>query len=172
MNPNDKLEDPRDRDQNRDPVTGATGSHPVGTGAGALAGGAAGAAIGTAGGPAGIVAGTAVGAIAGGLAGSAVAEGANPTFDDTYWRDQHAREPYYNRAYGYDDYAPAYRVGTEGPSRFRGKRFDEVEPELQRSYDTMRGKSRMAWEEAKAAVRAAWDRVERAMPGDADRDGR
>jgi hypothetical protein len=36
----------------------------------------------------------------------------------------------------------------------------------------MRGDSRLDWEEAKHAVRAGWHRVERALPGDADGDGR
>jgi len=54
---------------------GPLGSHPVGTGVGAVAGGmAAGAAAGTVAGPVGTVAGAAAGAVAGGLAGKAVAE--------------------------------------------------------------------------------------------------
>ena len=58
-----------DKDLNRDPITGAPGSHPVGTGLGAAGGGAAGAAIGTAvGGPVGAVVGAAAGAVVGGLA--------------------------------------------------------------------------------------------------------
>jgi hypothetical protein len=36
----------------------------------------------------------------------------------------------------------------------------------------VKGQSRLSWEQAKSASRAAWDRVERAMPGDLDRDGR
>ncbi|MGZ8901027.1 MAG: glycine zipper family protein, partial [Limisphaerales bacterium] len=44
----------RNADANRDPITGAPGAHPVGTGVGATGGGAAGAAIGAAvGGPVG-----------------------------------------------------------------------------------------------------------------------
>ena len=59
------------KDQNRDPITGAPGAHPVGTGVGAASGGVAGAAVGTVvGGPVGAVVGAAVGAIAGGLAGA------------------------------------------------------------------------------------------------------
>ena len=58
------------RDENRDPITGAPGSHPVGTGLGAAAGGmAAGAAAGTVAGPVGTAVGAAVGAVVGGLAG-------------------------------------------------------------------------------------------------------
>ena len=51
----------RDKDLNRDPISGKPGAHPVGTGAGAASGGAAGAAAGMAvGGPAGSVVGAAV----------------------------------------------------------------------------------------------------------------
>jgi hypothetical protein len=51
MNPKTPGLDPTP-DANRDPITGAPGSHPIGTGVGALAGGvAAGAAIGTMAGP-------------------------------------------------------------------------------------------------------------------------
>ena len=92
--------------------------------------------------------------------------------EDKYWRDTYQREPYYSRDTTYDDYAPAYRVGWEGASRYGGKRFDDVEGDLRRDYDSARGKSSLGWEKAKAAARAAWDRVERAMPGDADHDGR
>jgi len=47
-----------------------------------------------------------------------------------------------------------------------------VEPELRGDYQRLKGKSRLAWEDAKAATRAAWDRVERALPGDVDDYGR
>src|SRR3982751_4572243 len=63
------------RDSNPDPITGAPGSHPIGTGIGAAGGGiAAGAAIGSFAGPVGTVIGAVVGAVAGGLAGKGVAE--------------------------------------------------------------------------------------------------
>jgi uncharacterized protein (TIGR02271 family) len=65
---------------NLDPITGAPGAHPVGTGVGAAAGGiAAGAAAGSVAGPVGTVVGAAVGAVAGGLAGKGVAENIDPT---------------------------------------------------------------------------------------------
>src|SRR5688572_21450636 len=68
-----KIEKARSKEMNSDPITGASGSHPVGTGVGAVGGGIAGAAIGTVGGPIGAVVGAAIGATAGGLAGKAVA---------------------------------------------------------------------------------------------------
>src|SRR3954466_6598444 len=84
----------KDRDSNPDPITGAPGSHPVGTGVGAAGGGAAGtwagAAIGGAGGgPVGAVVGGVAGAVAGafggGAAGKAVAENVDPTVERDYW---------------------------------------------------------------------------------------
>src|SRR4051812_41815570 len=82
----DRLED----DENRDPISGARGAHPVGTGLGAAAGGAAtGAAIGSVAGPVGTVAGIAAGAVIGGLVGKGVAEHVNPTEEHEYWRDNY-----------------------------------------------------------------------------------
>ncbi len=160
-------------DDNRDPISGAAGSHPVGTGVGAATGGAlAGAAVGTVAGPVGAVVGATVGAIVGGLAGKGVAESINPTAEDAYWRDQYAKETYYDRSYTYDDYSPAYRLGYDAYGRYRGKRFDDVSAQLEREYDSTRGKSSLTWEQARHASRAAWDRVERALPGDADNDGK
>lgn len=162
----------KDDGMNRDPITGAPGSHPVGTGLGAAGGGAAGAAIGAVAGPAGALAGAAIGAVVGGLAGKGVGEAVNPTAEDAYWRSQYDRETYYAKGRTYDDYSPAYRTGYEGRTRYNGKTFDEVEADLQRDYTTARGQSALEWKDARPATRAAWDRIERAIPGDSDRDGK
>jgi uncharacterized protein YcfJ len=148
-------------DANRDPITGAPGAHPVGTGVGAAAGGAAGAAAGTAvGGPVGTLVGAAVGAIAGGLMGKGVAEMVDPTVEDTYWRENHRNEPYYTEGRNYDDfYAPAYRAGYEGRVKYDGRTFDEVESDLQADY--RRYSDMDSWDEVRPASRAAWDRVDR-----------
>ncbi|WP_202845534.1 glycine zipper domain-containing protein [Luteimonas saliphila] len=161
-----------DNDANRDPITGAPGAHPVGTGMGAAAGGVAGAAIGSVAGPVGTVVGAAAGAVAGGLGGKAAAEKVNPTVEDAYWRENYTKEPYHNQQFGYDDYAPAYRTGFEARSRYADRSFDEAEPELRSEYERGRGNSRLEWNDAREATRAAWHRVERALPGDADGDGR
>src|SRR6478672_13669139 len=80
MNTNDK------QDMNRDPITGAPGSHPLGTGVGATGGALAGAAIGSLFGPIGTLVGGAVGAVGGGAAGHSVAERVDPTAETEYWR--------------------------------------------------------------------------------------
>ena len=174
---NNRTEDVDGDASNRDPITGAPGAHPVGTGVGALLGGAAaGAAAGTVVGPVGTVIGAAVGAIVGGLAGKGVAESIDPTLEDAYWRDNYATRPYVEDGVGYDEYQPAYGYGVSARDRFPGRDFDAVEPELGRDWGSTRGASNLDWERAKPAARDAWQRVsdtlERAVPGDSDRDGK
>src|SRR5688572_24339341 len=101
-------------DRNRDPISGASGAHPIGTGAGAASGAVTGAAIGTVvGGPVGFAVGGAAGAVVGGLAGKGVAEVVNPTAEDTYWRANYASRPYSTAGTKYDTLQPAYRYGWE-----------------------------------------------------------
>jgi hypothetical protein len=156
----------KDRDMNRDPITGAPGSHPLGTGVGSAGGAAGGAAIGALGGPVGAMIGGVIGAIAGGLAGHSVAEDIDPTTESAYWETNYRKEPYYGTNYDYPDYEPAYRMGYTGYSAYKGRRFEEVEPHLAGEWEGYRGKSRLKWEQAKDAVRAGWHRVERAFPSD------
>lgn len=159
---------------NPDPITGEPGAHPVGTGLGAAGGAVAGATVGSIAGPVGAAVGGAAGAIAGGLAGKGAAESVNPTAEDSYWRENYNKRPSYKPGYSYDDYAPAYRTGYTGWERARasGESWDSYEPKLRSEYERNRGSSRLDWEEAKDSARDAWHRVERAMPGDADKDGR
>lgn len=164
-----QTQDPR---ANPDPITGEPGAHPVGTGVGAAGGGAAGAAIGAVGGPVGVAVGAAVGAVVGGLAGKGAAEAIDPTVEDAYWREHYRDEDYYDSSLAYDDYAPAYRLGYEAYGSRDGRKFEEVEPELRTRWSTTQGQSKLGWDRAKSAVRAGWHRVERALPGDADGDGR
>lgn len=166
------MNDNLDKDLNRDPISGTPGAHPVGTGIGAAAGGATGAVIGAVGGPVGMVAGAVVGAVVGGLAGKGVGEAVNPTAEEAYWRTQYQSEPYYVRDRSYEDYASAYRTGYEARTRYQGKRYEEVEQDLKRDYEAGSNNAKLAWNDARHATRAAWDRLERAVPGDADRDGK
>jgi hypothetical protein len=165
-----KTKDEEARDaRNEDPITGEPGSHPVGVGVGTAA--ATGAAVGAAGGPVGAVIGTVIGGIAGAAAGKAGGEAVNPTVEEAYWRDQHPRQDYAESEFTYDeDYAPAYRLGWEGPNRYNTN-LDTADSALRNDWEERKGKSRLDWERAKHAVRAGWHRVERRLPGDADKDG-
>ena len=148
------------RDANRDPISGAPGSHPVGTGVGAVLGGAAaGAATGTVAGPVGTVIGAAVGAVVGGLAGKGVAESVDPTREDTYWRENYRKRDYVGTDASYDDFGPAYSYGVSSYGNHAGRKFDEVESDLSRGWDKAKGKSTLTWEHAKSAVRDSWDRL-------------
>lgn len=159
-------------DMNRDPLSGAPGAHPIGTGLGAAGGAAAGAAIGAVGGPVGMVVGGAVGAVVGGLGGKAAGEAVNPTGEDAHWRSNYASESYVKPGLGYEDYSPAYQLGYNGRSQYQGKSFEQAETSLASEWERTKGQSRLAWQDAKPATQAAWHRVERALPGDADGDGR
>jgi hypothetical protein len=150
--------------RNEDPITGAPGAHPVGTGLGAIAGGvAAGAATGTVAGPIGTAVGAAVGAIVGGLAGKGVAEMIDPTVEEAYWRDNYANRPYVTKGASYNDYGPAYRYGVDQYSRFHGASFDTVDSDLARDWDNARSDSSLSWDQARHAARDSWDRVDSAM---------
>lgn len=170
---NDRGAGQASRDANPDPITGEHGAHPIGAGLGAAAGGAAaGAAAGALGGPIGAVAGAVIGGVAGGLAGKGIAEQIDPTREDAYWREEYPNREYYDEDVKYDTYAPAYQHGWESRARHRDLTWAEVEPELQRDWESRPTSRDLAWERARRASRDAWDRVERALPGDADNDGR
>jgi len=160
-------------------------SHPAAKGAGAAVGGvaggvvggmAAGASVGGMTGPVGAAVGAVAGAVAGALAGEGVAKAVDPAAEEAYWRDNYSTQPYVTSGATYDDYGPAYRYGVDSFSRYPDRAFDEVEPELSRDWTRARGSSSLEWEHAKHATRDAWrrlsDTVERAIPGDSDRDGR
>lgn len=150
-------------DLNADPISGEPGSHPVGTGIGAAGGAAAGAAIGAIGGPLGALIGGAIGAVVGGSAGKAAAEAIDPTIEEAYWRAEYANAPSYVAGHDFDrDYHPAYAVGYANRHRYPADaRFEDHESELERSWNEVKGESRLAWQDAKVAARDAWNRVTR-----------
>ncbi len=169
--PNKDPHAPDAVDANRDPITGAPGAHPVGSGVGAAVGGTAGgvgtgvaigAMAGAVGGPVGVAVGAAIGTIVGGvvggLAGKGVAEHVNPTVEHDHWRNNYTKKPYYQAGRSYDDYAPAYQYGWESRTRYQGKKFNDVEPEMRNNWETSRGSCPLTWEQAKHAVRDSWDR--------------
>ena len=147
-------------EENRDPISGAPGAHPVGTGVGAALGGAAaGAAAGTVVGPVGTVVGAAVGAIVGGLAGKGVAEAIDPTREMAYWRENHHSRPYADKATAFSEYEPAYGYGVASYTKYPGRSFDDVDSDLSRDWNASRGQSTLGWDRARFAARDAWDRL-------------
>lgn len=141
----------------------------TGAGAGAIAGAVAGSAVA---GPVGTAVGAVVGAIAGAKTGGAIAEAVNPTEYNDHFQKSYTTTSYYNADRDWNDYGPAYQYGYQNYDKYRGERFEDVEDKLASNWDQSRAESRLAWNEAKGAVRDGWHYIERAMPGDADRDGR
>ena len=168
-----KIPVTRDRDDDT-----PLGSHPVGTAAGAVAGAvAAGAAAGSVAGPVGTAIGAAIGAVAGGFAGKGIADMIDPEAENAYWRENHRDRSYIDGGYTYDqDYSPAYRYGVDSYKRYPERNYDDIETDLSAGWKDARGESRLEWDRARHATRDAWQRVsdtvERAIPGDSDRDGK
>lgn len=94
--------------------------------------------------------------------------------ENRYWQNQFRNEEYYEAGRQYEDYEPAYRTAIEGYGRYRDDHptFDSAEPSLRADYERLEDSARLGWDKARAATRAAWHRLERALPGDADRDNR
>lgn len=154
----------------------ATGTGAVLGGAvGGVAGGAAaGAAMGGMTGPVGAAVGVVAGAIVGAVAGRALKT--DPLAEDRYWREHYTSRPYVAQGSTYEDYGPAYQHGVNAYKRYPERHFDDMEPDLQRDWDSARGTSTLEWEHARHPVRDAWERVSNAMEhtlsADADGDAR
>lgn len=146
-----------DHDSNPDPITGAPGSHPAGTGIGAASGAATGAAVGAIGGPVGAAIGGVSGAVVGGLIGHGIGEAVDPTEDD-YWRESYTDRPYRRDGAEYDDYEPAYRLGYNAYDARQVDYNDDIDAELAKTYEKRRGNSSLEWEHARPAVRDAYTR--------------
>lgn len=103
-----------------------------------------------------------------GEGGASISVGTRPSWetDETYWKSNYSSRPYYSAGATYDDYSPAYRYGYETRSKYQGKKFEEVEVDLGRNWDSAKHNSKLGWEKAKEATRDAWNRADRAVTGD------
>jgi len=160
-------------DEQRNPL----GAHPVGEAVGAATGAvAAGAAVGSMAGPAGAAVGAVIGGVVGAWAGKGIADSADPRLEDEYWRENWKDQDYIDRGFTFEDYGPAYRYGVDAYSRYPDRHYDDIESDLSAGWDEARGESRLGWDRARHATRDAWQRVkdavERAIPGDSDKDGK
>lgn len=90
----------------------------------------------------------------------------------SFWERQFADEPYYEDGLRFADYETAYETGYKGYAEYGSDDFEDAERRLRADWERRKGDSRLDWDRARHAIRAAWHRVERALPGDADRDGR
>jgi hypothetical protein len=145
--------------RNADPLTDAPGAHPIETGIGAAVGGAAsGLAVGAVGGPVGAVAGAIVGgALAGGLAGKGIGELLDPTTEDNWLRDRFGEREEPSTEEELAAQRRAYRFGLAAQSRFAGRMFRDVEPDLRRAWEGS-GET-AAWGTVREPVQAGFDRT-------------
>lgn len=77
--------------------------------------------------------------------------------DDVYWCRHLTQQPFYFDGLTFEDYAPALRMGQ---AHFREDTlFEDVQCRLGSEWEQIKGRSRLAWFEARHAVRAAWERA-------------
>lgn len=154
----DEVDKAEAKAMNRDPLSGATGSHPVGTAIGTTSGAVAGAFAGAIAGPVGTALGGFVGALVGAVIGHESGEELNPTADEDYWRDAYLNGAAADSRFDFADYAPAFRVGAAYRDLHADREWDRAESDLAARWDIDKGSSRLRWEEASSAARAAWQR--------------
>lgn len=80
--------------------------------------------------------------------------------EDEYWRAHFHQRPYASTTGDdYEYYQPGYRYGYEAANRYRGREWDDIEPDLSMDWDRYEYRGESTWERVKDAVRDAWDRV-------------
>jgi hypothetical protein len=77
---------------------------------------------------------------------------------DSKWRTEHMNRDYFDKGFEYDrDYAPAYRYGAFSKQRYGDRGWDaNLERDLERDWNKVKGSSRLTWDRAKMAARDAW----------------
>ena len=115
---------------------------------GALTGSALGVAFGASAGAEGV----ALGVVLGGPGGALFFK----SIGTNLYRRACPAEPYYASPDSFEDYGPAYRFGHETCLQYRGRRFEEMEPELERLWRSRDDAHRLAWHKARNSVRRIW----------------
>lgn len=81
----------------------------------------------------------------------------DPKDEEKPWREHHEKQPFVKSGQTFEHWAPAYRAGYEGAHKNPGKKFSEMETELEADY--VKQRPVLPWDEAKDAARVAWDRL-------------
>jgi hypothetical protein len=89
--------------------------------------------------------------------------------EDTYYRSDWDKN-YSSLGGSYDDYAPAYRYGSESRGKYSGRAWDDVESDLRSDWDSRYASNGgpSTWEKFKAAVKRGWDKITPDMNDDDD----
>jgi len=83
----------------------------------------------------------------------------DPSIEEAYWRRNFTSRPYVSHGTIFNEYRPAYRYGIDAHRRFQGRPYEQVEPELMRDWNHIKGTSSLTWEDATLAARDAWQKV-------------
>jgi hypothetical protein len=96
-----------------------------------------------------------------GTGGLAAGEDLDEVAEGDYWRQNFRRRPYFQPGTPYEHYESGYRYGWQSAlgDEHAGREFDDVESELERSWDAQHGENAQDWEEARHAARDAWERA-------------
>lgn len=88
-------------------------------------------------------------------------DAAYPESEAAYWREAHARDPYYEDGRSFEDYAPAYELGWISYSVYGGE-FDAADRVMANDWELRKGVSALGWDQARPASRASWQRAHNA----------
>ena len=97
----------------------------------------------------------------GGLGQKSASKTINLSEEEAYWKEKYKTRPYYNEGREYDDYALAFHYGWESAAKPEnaGRKFEEIEPELERNWSSYTGSNKSTWQDFKDAIRDAYDRI-------------
>lgn len=79
--------------------------------------------------------------------------------EEDYWRTNYGNRPYATTNRDFNYWRPGYQYGYESATRYQGRKWNDVEPDLRTGWDKYENRGQTTWEQIKDAVRDAWDRV-------------
>lgn len=134
----------------------------VGHAAGGVAGALTGAAVGSTVGPVGTLVGGIAGALGGWWTGRAIAEAAEALTeeDEAYYRQHYESDAARPADRSYEHARPAYHLGhiaSRNP-HYRGRPWEEVEPELRRGWSDEVSRQHGSWDSLRGFARAGYAR--------------
>lgn len=79
--------------------------------------------------------------------------------DRDWWRSSFSSRPYASADRRFEDYEPGYRFGYESVNKYRGKNWNDIEPNLRTDWERFETRGQSTWENVKDSVRDAWDNL-------------
>ena len=94
-------------------------------------------------------------------AGQSATAVVDPAAEATYWSENHLKRAYVLPDKRYKDYEPAFRHGWESRARSAHRPFREVEGDLERGWERVKGESSLTCIQAWSGVCVGWLRAGR-----------